>query len=249
MSELELGTVAHAARVHDPGAAERIAALAAAGAGRFDAVAFHYIKQLANRTPDQPPAVRSLLDQRLEQAIETLMQRFAHARQAAAELAAKTAERFPEASAGLMQQLAGGEFATLRRTVAGLESSCRPSELAELSERLADSEPGSLAPTSASGERRELKAIRYFRHTWSALSLDLQVSNALSSAPENAGPLNSHLLVLRALEQMREISPEYLRQFVSYADTLLSLEQIEVKAKATERAPAKKVAGARRTKS
>jgi hypothetical protein len=33
------------------------------------------------------------------------------------------------------------------------------------------------------------------------------------------------MLVLRSLALMREISPDYLNRFMSYADTLLSLDQ------------------------
>ena len=41
----------------------------------------------------------------------------------------------------------------------------------------------------------------------------------------NAGPLNSHHLVHRALLLMRELSPEYLNRFMSYVDSLLWIDQ------------------------
>jgi hypothetical protein len=43
----------------------------------------------------------------------------------------------------------------------------------------------------------------------------------LQQAPKNAGPINSHMLVLRSLELMCDISPDYLDCFMSYAETLL----------------------------
>lgn len=43
----------------------------------------------------------------------------------------------------------------------------------------------------------------------------------------SAGPLNSHFLVLQALRQLRDVSPGYLEQFISYADALLWLEQLD----------------------
>jgi len=52
-----------------------------------------------------------------------------------------------------------------------------------------------------------------------------QVEQSLKRGPENAGPLNSHMLVLRSLATMRELSPEYLRRFLSHAETLLWLDQ------------------------
>ena len=76
--------------------------------------------------------------------------------------------------------------------------------------------------------RTELKSVRNFRNTWSKLSADKQVKKSMDQAPKNAGPLNSHLLVLRSLGQMRDISPDYLNRFVSYADTLLCLALREI---------------------
>ena len=102
-----------------------------------------------------------------------------------------------------------------------------------------EAEPGSWA--APSGGRTELKSVRNFRNTWSKLSAQKQVAKALGQAPKNAGPINSHMLVLRSLELMRDISPDYLNRFMSYADTLLCLDQPEMVAKP----PARKAAGGR----
>lgn len=84
--------------------------------------------------------------------------------------------------------------------------------------------------TQASGAAAvELKVVQEFRGTWSKLSVDHQVRHAIAQAPENAGPLNSHMLVLRSLTQMREISPDYLNRFMSYVDTLMCLDQPDKK--------------------
>ena len=82
-------------------------------------------------------------------------------------------------------------------------------------------------PSGTVSPARELKSLRYFRSTWSRLSAEQQLAQALAQAPENAGPLNSHLLVLRALQLMQDVSPDYLQRFMSYADTLLWLEQVD----------------------
>lgn len=73
----------------------------------------------------------------------------------------------------------------------------------------------------------ELKSVRYFRNTWARLSVDQQVADALAQGPENAGPLNSHLLVLQSLKLMRDLSPDYLNRFMSYVDALLWLDQAD----------------------
>jgi hypothetical protein len=52
-----------------------------------------------------------------------------------------------------------------------------------------------------------------------------QVTQAMAQAPQNAGPINSHMLVLRSLGLMRDISPDYLNRFMAHVDTLLCLEE------------------------
>ena len=49
---------------------------------------------------------------------------------------------------------------------------------------------------------------------------------SLEQVPENAGPLNSGALVHRSIGLMRELSPGYLQQFLSYIDALSWVEQI-----------------------
>ncbi len=75
--------------------------------------------------------------------------------------------------------------------------------------------------------RTELKSVQYFRNTWSKLSVEKQVTQALEQAPKNAGPINSHVVALRSLALMLDTAPDYLNRFTSYLDTLLSLEQGE----------------------
>lgn len=83
---------------------------------------------------------------------------------------------------------------------------------------------GSAAP-SGWGGRPELKSVQGFREVWSQFAVVDQVEQSLKRGPENAGPLNSHMLVLRSLATMRVLSPEYLRRFLLHAETLLWLDQ------------------------
>ena len=71
----------------------------------------------------------------------------------------------------------------------------------------------------------ELASLAYFRSTWSRLSAERRLTRSLATVPENAGPLNSHQLVHRALQTMRETSPVYLHHFMTYVDALLWLDQ------------------------
>lgn len=87
-------------------------------------------------------------------------------------------------------------------------------------------------PPSAPASPRssnELQSMQFFRDTWAKLSADKRVAQAIEKPSENAGPLNSHRLVIRSLGTMRDISPDYLNRFVAYVDTLLWLEQAGTK--------------------
>lgn len=94
--------------------------------------------------------------------------------------------------------------------------------LAHIARHAADDAAGTVVECQA-----ELKSVTYFRSTWSRLSVDRQLSDAFAQAPENAGPLNSHFLVLQSLRLLRDISPGYVEQFISYVDALLWLDQAE----------------------
>jgi hypothetical protein len=88
----------------------------------------------------------------------------------------------------------------------------------------------------------ELASVRGFRQAWArGRTLD-QVELALVRKPANAGPLNSHALVLQALSLMRDLSPDYLRRFVAGVEALQWLERASGQlprdaAKAAKRGP------------
>lgn len=74
------------------------------------------------------------------------------------------------------------------------------------------------------GAALELHSVRRFRETWAKVSAQQQLRVALERGPKNAGPLNSHRLVLRALLQMQRLSPAYLRYFLAQAGALMWLD-------------------------
>ena len=75
----------------------------------------------------------------------------------------------------------------------------------------------------------EMKSVRHFKHAWSRMRAQDQVLKAVQQGPENAGPLNSHRLVLRSLSLMRDLSPDYLQRFLSHTESLLWLDHLSVK--------------------
>lgn len=80
----------------------------------------------------------------------------------------------------------------------------------------------------ARADRRGLdpELVDYFRATWSRVRTEQQYRQSLDQVPRNAGPLNSNSLVHRSLATMRELSPDYLQQFLSYVDALAWLEDL-----------------------
>ena len=96
--------------------------------------------------------------------------------------------------------------------------------------------PGGAAPP------RELKTVRDFRRSWTRLHTERQLAQALTQAPENAGPLNSQHLLLQAMTRLKALSPDYLEAFIGYADALLWLEQAGAMLEATKKEPARAAA-------
>lgn len=161
----------------------------------FDPVRFHFIEALARRAAVHEGAARRLLDQRLQ----THMAAYAEALQKSREAANDATDHEPPPT---------GRSAL--------------SELVEhIGQHASPFPAGSAASAVQSGE---LKTLSYFKSTWSRLSADRRLHQSLAKVPENAGPLNSHHLVHRALTLMRDLSPEYLNKFMSYVDGLLWLD-------------------------
>lgn len=195
------------------------------GLDRVDPLRFHHLSVLAARLPGQPPAVQRVLVQRLAEA----MVAYAGACKATCQ---------------------GAGFATLgaAQAQAPVPSPPKPSPLAALNHELAQRHAAGMAddvgrsPGSGWGAdqpQTDLQSMRRFGEVWARMSAQQQVDRALDRGPENAGPLNSHRLMLRTLTLMRTLSPDYLRRFLSQVDALLWLEQSPVSPGST-RAPLRK---------
>lgn len=206
-----------------------IASLRSAGANRFDPVRWNYLEVLAERAVAHQGIVKRLLDAKLAQALAVFNERFEQARSEASDIVAQGVQHYPHAAKDLQRLFDTGDFKALRRFSSTLKSSEQRASLSALVRQLEQHspEPAAAHVEGIARPRAELKTIRNFRTTWAKLSVDKQVAQALAQAPKNAGPINSHMLVLRSLALMRDISPDYLNRFMSYADTLLCLEQGE----------------------
>ena len=197
----------------------QIEALRASSAADRDPVRFAYIEALARRAATQPETIRQALNAKICAAASEL-----------ASLPALTPVETASASAP-------SPLADLLAYISG-QAHDQPEQTRPANEPSTVNRKNSPKSKSTSAAPRqqgpELKSVAIFRNEWSKLSTEQQLTQTLAQAPENAGPMNSQHLVLRSLELMRDISPDYLQGFMSYIDTLIWLEHAD---------PTKPVAG------
>lgn len=223
---------------------DAFADLRARGAGRFDPVGLRLLEAMARRAQGRADASRRLLAQRLATRIDAYRERLEQARQQAIVRIDAETGLAPAARAQLHALLDTGDFAAVHRSLDALH---RPAPVCTLANLLAHLGQATQvrAPDARDNvahedtTRTELKAVRYFRRTWSRLDTDRQLTQAMAQAPDNAGPLNAHHLVLQALTQLQELSPAYVEHFLSYADTLLWLDQIDSARSQSQKPPAR----------
>ena len=206
-----------------------VLSLRAVGAQRFDPMRMHYIEVLAKRASQHQGSVRRVLDAKLVLASTSLAVRLEQARSAARQMLEQTILQHPQAADALQPLFVAGDFKELERAITLLARGDDSASLVVLVRQLERHVPETrdTRQTGNPGSRSELQTIRDFRNTWSKLSVDKQLGHALKQAPKNAGPINSHILMLRSLALMRDVAPDYLNRFMSYADTLLCLDQCD----------------------
>jgi len=171
----------------------------ASGADRVNPLRFHLIDALDRRAAAYDGAVRQRLDERLAGLIAAYEGELIGAEEAAADAGAEADAEAPQ------DAVSGGPLAEL---IAYLGSD------------------DSRDPLGLRAAYPELPLLDEFRALWSRFSADRQVRQSQERVHKNAGPLNSNQLVHRALTLMREMSPGYLQQFLSYTDALMWMEQM-----------------------
>ena len=204
-----------------------IASLRQVGADQYDPVRLHYLEVLAQRANAQQEAVKRILDAKLMQGLADFRERFTQAQSDAKNAITQVELQYPQATVDLQKLFNASKFSGVSQYIKALKSSDPRASLGDLIRSIDQHSPGPVEGRLDGniGTKTELKSVHYFRNTWSKLSADKQVTKALDQAPKNAGPINSHRLVLQSLALMRDISPDYLNRFVSYVDTLLCLDQ------------------------
>lgn len=179
---------------------QRLLALREANAHTQDPVGWHYLQTLASRTAAQSGAAQDLLQKKLHQALDSFEARLQNV---------SPLTRFEQPPTSPLALLLQDMQAEVHRHSSGA---------------------GRMAATSgpiASDPKRENPRLLQFRRQLHSMSVQKQVRQAVAQAPQNAGPINSHMLMLRALVLLRDISPAYLDRFMAHVDTLLRLEDAQ----------------------
>ena len=192
--------------------ATQLAALRASGAPERDPVRFAYLDALARRAGSQAEPIRQALNAKISAIADEL----------AANSAPQPTEITPSTTASPLADLL-----TYINQHAHVQSDATPAKNEIPAVNRKNRPNFKSISTGQTPQGPELKSVANYRNEWSRLSTEQQRTQTLAQAPENAGPMNSQHLVLRSLERMRDIAPDYLQGFMSYIDTLIWLEQAD----------------------
>lgn len=193
-----------------PGDIDHAAALQAwraSGAERVDPVRFRFIEAMVRRAQALQGTARQLLDARVATLLADYGDAIARAQNAETAVIAPATAAQPGPLSALTQALAQHAAAQIDPDL-----------------------PQALPPSLAGPP--ELKSAHYFRSTWSRLAAQKRLTQSLAQLPENAGPLNSHRLVHRAMSLMHDLSPEYLQKFMAHVEALMWLDRLQASATA-----------------
>lgn len=188
---------------------QRLEALRRAGAPRLDPVRFRYVETVFRRVADAQPGVRQHLLATLDRALTACEGRVRDAEPAPPEPEAGVATVSAGAHRTMSQPPAPEPLVALNRYIVAAAAESEDYDL--------------LPPVWESSDG--LRNARRFRASWQRHRTEDALGLAVERAPEAAGPLNSHRLVLRAMTLMQELSPLYLQSFVVQAETLLRLDR------------------------
>ncbi|AVY65808.1 DUF2894 domain-containing protein [Xanthomonas translucens] len=174
-------------------------------AERLDPLRLRFIEALARRADAHQGQARRLLERKLAALLDAYAADLARMPAATTADADADADAAPNATESARSPL--GDL--LQRFASGATHD-------------AHATANAMPPQSA----QQLPALDDARRLWTELRSRSQLRQSLQQAPSDAGPLNSGVLVHRALALMRTLSPGYLQQFLAYVDALSWLQQL-----------------------
>lgn len=189
-----------------------LAEFRASGADQLDPVRFRYLEALAQRL-----AAKGLQNTRHWQKLVQAISEF----QAKGELANQAAQPDePRQSSPLAALLA------VLNQAPEVPTTDSRSALEQLV--FGTAAEGSVAAhhPATTGTLQPLKAMARVQADHGAQALQDRIRHAIEQTPKDAGPMNAHRLVSRAMAELQRLSPEYLNRFANYTDTLMALERL-----------------------
>jgi Protein of unknown function (DUF2894) len=238
----------------EPTLQQRLSLLVENGVNRFNPVRFYYIEAMAKRAANQAEAIAGIVENKALMALADYQVEFAQAKEEAAERTERVATQYPDSAQRVNKLFSNNEFKAVKRLETQLQRDQKPtqqSSLASLTQRLIQDESlfdknpvkdsfedvlrqqeqdlirsiNNTATSSKVAPPTELKSVRLFRKSWTKISTDNQVQQAIKDSPQDPGPLNQDMLASRSLSIMRDLSPQYASRFISYLETVFWLEQ------------------------
>jgi len=226
MTELALKTINNA-----------VSELAEQGAQHFESYRFAYIETMLRRSLATKPNIIPLLISKLQLALTEYQADFETAQDQAATVLENIKRQFPNSHEAANTLYEKAHFSALNTCFTKLECNSHQSELATLTKLISQNKTASdelhdntsfadllHQQGGSSNSVSELKAVRRLRESWEQYSAEQVVTQSIKDGPENPGPINPHMLAIRSLSNMRELSPHYLKRFIEYVDTLFWLD-------------------------
>jgi hypothetical protein len=236
----------------------KLTALKQIQANNFAPARFVYIATLLAKAQTAKQSVSEALKQKVESALSSYQQDFNNAHLKAQTLAEQIIEQHPKASAQVQLLMLNCQFDELDK-LANKQQHIEPSLFAALNNYINQEQdqavdnpqesfsdmlnlieskavmnsqrPSQQTAISKTNKAAELKSFNSFKQFKEKYDTDKLVEQMITLRPENLGPLNPHMLLIRSLESLRELSPQYLSRFVTYIDAILRLEDTTSAAK------------------
>ena len=232
---------------------DEIATLIDNGVDQFDPVRFRLISALSRRSEKKNPNVAKKLQAKAKTLLDQYQSDFEKARVSATEVGESITLNNPDRASQVESLLNSNRFHHLDKLAKKLKQTYQRRDQLSLL-RLFDEDPTIAEPSPEqlsfdqfleAQENKvlqthnqsatvnapqphfgELKSHKLFKDSWVRIHSDKLLDQAIKGAPKDAGPLNSHGLAIRSILAIKDLSPEYLYRFVSYADTLLWMENM-----------------------
>ncbi len=202
---------------------QELAKLRKTGGDHFDPVRFRYIEAMVRRSARCSGAAASAIATRALDAIDAYRIALQQSDEGEPAPAATATRGAREGLAALTALLAKNSDEIIEAgSDNSLDQRLRQEEL-EIVRSLSGNDTTANGPANITAG--ELGAVRQMRDALHRVDTERRISRFSREAPDESGPLNPQRLVTDTLATMYQLSPRYLSRLISYADTLLWLEQ------------------------